>query len=482
MNTGTILIVEDNPVTRESFAAALRGRGHEVLEAGNGRDALFLIRKTLPQVILQDLALPDLDGFELLREFRAIPGAEHLPILAVSGDVSGAGNEGGGFTEFIPKPVKPSYLVQVVEGYLDRRGGVGGDAPGGKHVLVVDDNAVQRKLLKLLLEKRGFRVSVAIDGEDALQRARLSPPDAVVSDVLMPRQDGYELCQGLRQDERFYRIPIVLLSSVYTESGDGDHARACGATTLMTRCPEPEDLEERLLPFLEDPAPADRRRPGRWQPGATHQVRRLTEFHLGQAKKMRLLETGLAMMGGLLQGVRQGGDPGDVLQEVLPRTMDAAGLARGAVYLPNEQGSLSLVAAYGFRPDGQAWLRRMLGAPELLRQVSLDGQSLFLSPADLPKESFPPRDRLRTLFLSPLPLGDGPLGILLVPTGDDAVDADTIDLVKALGRQIGQILTVARSLSQDRERTWTDDIGGRDVATLIGYLLGDDPDQVWEAL
>src|SRR5579863_8030578 len=84
----SILVVEDNPTTRRMLRLALVTVGYGVVEAADARAALAVAEKTLPDLVLQDLILPDMDGLELLRRLRALPGGTGLPILALSGFLS----------------------------------------------------------------------------------------------------------------------------------------------------------------------------------------------------------------------------------------------------------------------------------------------------------------------------------------------------------------------------------------------------------
>jgi DNA-binding response OmpR family regulator len=81
-------------------------------------------------------------------------------------------------------------------------------------LLIVDDSPTQLLMLKNLLEKNGFRVERAVDGEDALSCARKSKPDLIISDIFMPKMNGYELCQALKQDSRLRSIPVILLTTM----------------------------------------------------------------------------------------------------------------------------------------------------------------------------------------------------------------------------------------------------------------------------
>ena len=95
------------------------------------------------------------------------------------------------------------------------------------------------------------------DGIEALEKAVIEPPQAIVSDVLMPRQDGFQLCTGVRENPRLAGIPVLLQSSNYAEAEDRALARAAGATDLIVRTPDSSPLVvtvERVL--VEGPQPA----------------------------------------------------------------------------------------------------------------------------------------------------------------------------------------------------------------------------------
>jgi two-component system chemotaxis sensor kinase CheA len=81
-------------------------------------------------------------------------------------------------------------------------------------ILVVDDSITSRTLLKNVLESYGYAVKTACDGQDALTLLQNEPFDLVSSDVEMPKMDGFELTAHLRADERFSRLPVVLVTSL----------------------------------------------------------------------------------------------------------------------------------------------------------------------------------------------------------------------------------------------------------------------------
>lgn len=81
-------------------------------------------------------------------------------------------------------------------------------------ILIVEDSPTQLLILRNLLEKNGYNVEKAVDGENALSCARNSKPDLIISDIFMPKMTGYELCQALKQDSLLESIPVILLTTM----------------------------------------------------------------------------------------------------------------------------------------------------------------------------------------------------------------------------------------------------------------------------
>jgi len=129
-----------------------------------------------------------------------------------------------------------------------------------KQILVVDDIQTNRKLLRAVLETEDFRVSEAEDGVEALEVLERTRTDAVISDILMPRMDGYRLCLEVRKSNRHREIPVIIYTSTYTSPGDEKCALDSGADRYI-RKPAPAQtiltaLDELLVtPRASQPRP-----------------------------------------------------------------------------------------------------------------------------------------------------------------------------------------------------------------------------------
>ncbi|MBV9491390.1 MAG: response regulator [Verrucomicrobia bacterium] len=103
------------------------------------------------------------------------------------------------------------------------------------NLLIVDDRAVDRKLLRAVFEPEGYRVLEATDGREALAVLAQIPVEAVISDLLMPNLDGYRLCREIRQDERWRHLAILIYTATYTSPGDERLALELGADAYLRK-------------------------------------------------------------------------------------------------------------------------------------------------------------------------------------------------------------------------------------------------------
>jgi DNA-binding response OmpR family regulator len=116
-------------------------------------------------------------------------------------------------------------------------------------VLVVDDDPVILRLLEVNFEMEGFVVRTAGDGVEGLEAARAEQPDVIVSDVMMPRMNGLELCKGLKDDPATASIPVILLSAK-AQATDIRAGIDAGADDYVTKPFEPLDLVDRVNKLL----------------------------------------------------------------------------------------------------------------------------------------------------------------------------------------------------------------------------------------
>jgi CheY-like chemotaxis protein len=120
-----VLVVEDYQDAREMYAAYLQFSGFDVAEAGNGIEAIEKTRALLPDIVLMDLALPRMDGWEATRRLKNDELTKHIPIVALTGHALAGHAEGAreaGCDAFVTKPCLPDALVAEIKRLLDQHG------------------------------------------------------------------------------------------------------------------------------------------------------------------------------------------------------------------------------------------------------------------------------------------------------------------------------------------------------------------------
>jgi two-component system, cell cycle response regulator DivK len=116
-----VLIIEDNPANLELVRYLLESRGYTALTAVDGEQGLRIFRAAHPDIVLCDLQLPTLDGFEVLSRIRDEPGHTATPVIAVTAlsmPTDRAAALAAGFNDYLPKPIEPSSFVEQVEAFI----------------------------------------------------------------------------------------------------------------------------------------------------------------------------------------------------------------------------------------------------------------------------------------------------------------------------------------------------------------------------
>ncbi len=121
-----------------------------------------------------------------------------------------------------------------------------------KHILIVEDSLTQAVELKALLLEHGYRVTAAINGEEGLAMAREFKPDLIITDVVMPVMDGYEMCQAIKRDESLRNTPVIVLT-VLVDPEDVIRALKAGVDYYLTKPYEENHLLSRVASSLAEP-------------------------------------------------------------------------------------------------------------------------------------------------------------------------------------------------------------------------------------
>ncbi|MBW2530572.1 MAG: response regulator, partial [Deltaproteobacteria bacterium] len=111
----------------------------------------------------------------------------------------------------------------------------------GEHVLVIDDSPTILKVVQLVLTKAGFTVTTAPDGDEGIEEARRQPPDVILLDFVMPRLNGYQVCQALHDEDNLKDVPVILMSAKGDQVGDR-FVKVMGIVDYITKPFSPEAI------------------------------------------------------------------------------------------------------------------------------------------------------------------------------------------------------------------------------------------------
>lgn len=119
-------------------------------------------------------------------------------------------------------------------------------------VLIVDDSGFERELLRYAIEKYGHETREAEDGVDGIQKAAIYKPDLIISDVFMPKMDGFQFLRRIKQDEALKSIPFVFYSAVYTGDRDIELIESLGASAFIVKPENPDEFLLKIKRLLEE--------------------------------------------------------------------------------------------------------------------------------------------------------------------------------------------------------------------------------------
>ena len=459
-----ILVVEDNPTGRKLIRVALELEGFQVMEAGDGFSALAQMRSKLPDLIVQDLKLPDMNGLELTRLLREIAGNTRIPIIALSGfrlSLEDARGEPIPYDDYLFKPIQPSHLIEVIRKLIPGEDSeVAGKEPGaGKRILIVDDDPMQIKLMKLRLHQLGFEVASAPNAGEGLKAAESAPPDLILSDILMPDIDGFKFCMTVRRHPTLAHVPIILMSTHYRQDLDTKLAKDAGANDLVMRTPDSGNVIEAICRTLQSEATqaAARRDPEALAEDhlsrVSNQLQQQVAANAALAEKCALQSAQISIIGGVADALVKSVSLGRTLYEVLSSCLDAGGVSKGAIYRLDAAGKLVVFRAVGFSDSETFHLQDAFGYGKLLEQV-VSGKPVLLSQhmSTTGVAIFCSRSGIRSAVLIPIFSASRCSGALLLGSiATDVVEADILAFGRAISGYFGQALELETSFEALRQ-------------------------------
>ena len=270
-----ILVVDDNATARDILTNILLSFGLRVDQASNGDEALAILENADEQdpykLVLMDWKMPGQNGLEITRAIQhdkalcEIPtvimvtayGREEARLASADVDLSG----------FLTKPVTPSSLLDAIMIAMGKE--PIGDALAdtrqlessstiaglrGAKILLVEDNEINQELALELLQSNGLIVAVANNGVEALSQLKLSDFDGVLMDCQMPKMDGYEATQKIRQQPQYKDLPVIAMTA-NAMAGDKEKVLAVGMNDHIAKPINVNDMFTTMAKWIKPANP-----------------------------------------------------------------------------------------------------------------------------------------------------------------------------------------------------------------------------------
>lgn len=253
-----IIIIEDEEILVDILSKKLQQEGYEVFSAEDGEKGLEKIEEVSPQLVLLDIVMPKMNGYEVLSVLQKKFGKNKMPPVII---ISNSGQPVEidkaiqlGAKDYI---VKAQFTPDEVISKVNKLMGAAGESPVSVQpksaasksaplgpstkepvakVLIVEDDQFLRDLLTTKLEKENFEVVTAIDGPGGMEGMTKYKPDVVLLDIILPGIDGFEILKGVRTNAnaKIAATPIILLSNLGQEA-DVEKGRALGADDYLIK-------------------------------------------------------------------------------------------------------------------------------------------------------------------------------------------------------------------------------------------------------
>lgn len=220
-----VLLVEDEPADAHSIERLLATSVYQPLHARTVREATQIMTALRPAAILLDLLLAGDESWRLLLRLRHEDASADIPLIVTSSIGEDRKATHLGADEYLPKPVDGERLIEALDRLTGRR--------SLTKVLLVDDEEVTHYLVRQLLPRGRYRLSIASNGEDGIDRLIEERPDVVLLDIKMPMMDGFAFLERMIGDSPMAHVPVIVLTSTILSAAE--RSRLNRASVILSK-------------------------------------------------------------------------------------------------------------------------------------------------------------------------------------------------------------------------------------------------------
>jgi CheY-like chemotaxis protein len=242
-----ILIIDDEADIREIVRLLLTDEGHEVLEAENGYEGILKAQRDQPDLIVLDIMMPGINGFEVAKHLKDDPNTQNIPIIILS-VLAKDSQYRQGILDYISKPFRQEELLNIVRKIFSKLD----DKTTKKTVLIVDDDPDIVDIIAICLKDNHILPEKAYNGNEALEKAHNKKFDLILLDINMPGMNGFEVIKRLKEDKATCDIPIVVLTGTCISEDDKKHGLILGVAKYLTKPFSADDLVKEIKTAFHD--------------------------------------------------------------------------------------------------------------------------------------------------------------------------------------------------------------------------------------
>lgn len=237
-----VLVCDDDPSIREVVQAMLEQQGYQVMTVASGNQAIEQAMRSRPDVILLNLVMPDISGWETLATLKQHSNTQNIPVIILSGLLPDSTSQPE-VSDWIVKPPNEKSLFQALERALDLQ-------DQQAKVLIVEDDLDLAGVLVSMFERHGIETFHAQTGLEAIHLSQRILPDLLVLDLVLPECDGFAVVDWLRQHNRLCRVPLVIYTAQDLDTSDQERLKL-GQTLFLTKSRiTPKEFEQRVIHIL----------------------------------------------------------------------------------------------------------------------------------------------------------------------------------------------------------------------------------------
>jgi signal transduction histidine kinase/DNA-binding response OmpR family regulator len=233
---GTLLVIDDDPSSRELLQRMLEKEGYAVRLAANGPDGIAAAKEHKPDLITLDVMMPSMDGWAVLSALKADPATADVPVVMLTMVEDRPMGFALGATEYLTKPVQKSRVLEAVSRCVGQK---------SDDILVVEDDPMAADIVMRTVQADGHRCRHARNGREALSMVHEARPALIILDLMMPEMDGFTFLDALRvEGPDFADIPVVVLTAKDLTPSEQEHLAGRVMDTLRKGAGQRENLLE----------------------------------------------------------------------------------------------------------------------------------------------------------------------------------------------------------------------------------------------